>query len=40
MNNKQGKQLAFSIIKQLGLQPEILDLYPSEISGGMQKELQ
>ena len=36
-NNKQGKQLAFSIIKQLGLQPEILDLYPSEISGGMQK---
>ena len=39
MNNKQGKQLAFSIIKQLGLQPEILDLYPSEISGGMQKRV-
>ena len=38
-NNKQGKQLAFSIIKQLGLQPEILDLYPSEISGGMQKRI-
>ena len=38
-NNKQGKQLAFSIIKQLGLQPEILDLYPSEISGGMQKRV-
>ena len=37
--NKQGKQLAFSIIKQLGLQPEILDLYPSEISGGMQKRV-
>ena len=38
-NNKQGKQLAFSIIKKLGLQPEILDLYPSEISGGMQKRI-
>ena len=30
-NNKQGKQL--------GLQPKILDLYPSEISGGMQKRV-
>ena len=39
INNKQGKQLAFSIIKKLGLQPEILDLYPSEISGGMQKRV-
>ena len=39
INNKLGKQLAFSIIKQLGLQPEILDLYPSEISGGMQKRV-
>ncbi len=39
MSNKQGKQLAFSIIKQLGLQPDILDLYPSEISGGMQKRV-
>ena len=39
MNKKQGKILAFSIIKQLGLKPEILDLYPSEISGGMQKRV-
>ncbi len=39
MNNQQGKKLAFSIIKQLGLQPEILDLYPSQISGGMQKRV-
>ena len=39
MNNKEGKKLAFSIIKQLGLQPKILDLYPSEISGGMQKRV-
>ena len=39
INNKQGKQLALSIIKQLGLQSSILDLYPSEISGGMQKRV-
>ena len=39
INNKQGKQLAFSIIKQLGLKPDILDLYPSEISGVMQKRV-
>ena len=39
INNKRGKQLAFSIIKQLGLKPDILDLYPSEISGGMQKRV-
>ena len=39
INNKQGKQLAFSIITKLGLQPNILDLYPSEISGGMQKRV-
>ena len=39
INNKQGKQLAFSIIKQLGLHPGILELYPSEISGGMQKRV-
>ena len=39
INNKQGKQLALSRIKQLGLQPNILDLYPSEISGGMQKRV-
>jgi phospholipid/cholesterol/gamma-HCH transport system ATP-binding protein len=39
INNKQGKQLAFSIIKKLGLHPGILELYPSEISGGMQKRV-
>ena len=39
MDKKQGKKLAFSIIKQLGLKPDILDLYPSEISGGMQKRV-
>ncbi len=39
VSNKQGKKLALAIIKQLGLQPNILDLYPSEISGGMQKRV-
>ena len=31
--------LAVSIIKKLGLEPKILNLYPSEISGGMQKRI-
>ena len=39
INTKQGKQIALSIIEDLGLQPNILDLYPSEISGGMQKRV-
>ena len=34
-----GKKLALSIIKRLNLNPEILDLFPSEISGGMQKRV-
>ena len=39
LSNKDAKELAFSIIKRLGLNSEILDLYPSEISGGMQKRV-
>ena len=35
----EAKELALSIIKRLGLNSEILDLYPSEISGGMQKRV-
>ena len=34
-----GRTLALSIIKRLNLKPEILDLFPSEISGGMQKRV-
>ena len=34
-----GRKLALSIIKRLSLKPEILDLFPSEISGGMQKRV-
>ena len=39
LSDKDGKKLALSIIKRLGLNSEILTLYPSEISGGMQKRV-
>ena len=39
LTDKDAKGLALSIIKRLGLNSEILDLYPSEISGGMQKRV-
>ncbi len=39
LTDKDAKELALSIIKRLGLNSQILDLYPSEISGGMQKRV-
>jgi phospholipid/cholesterol/gamma-HCH transport system ATP-binding protein len=39
ISNKEGKKLALTIIKRLSLKPEILNLFPSEISGGMQKRV-
>ena len=39
LSDKDGKKLALSIIERLGLNSEILTLYPSEISGGMQKRI-
>ncbi len=39
LSNKEARELALSIIRRLGLNSEILDLYPSEISGGMQKRV-
>ena len=39
LTDKDAKELALSIIKRLGLNSEILDLYPSQISGGMQKRV-
>ncbi len=39
VNSKKAKEKAFSIIKNLGLSKNILDLYPSELSGGMQKRV-
>ena len=39
ISKSDGRKLALSIIKRLSLKPEILDLFPSEISGGMQKRV-
>jgi phospholipid/cholesterol/gamma-HCH transport system ATP-binding protein len=39
LSDKDGKKLALSIIERLGLNSKILTLYPSEISGGMQKRV-
>lgn len=39
LSKEDGKKLALSIIQRLSLKSEILDLYPSEISGGMQKRV-
>jgi len=39
LSKKDARILALSIIRKLGLEPKILDLYPSEISGGMQKRV-
>ena len=39
LSKVKGQELALSIIKRLGLSPKILNLFPSEISGGMQKRV-
>ncbi len=39
LSNINGKKLALSIIERLGLESKILNLFPSEISGGMQKRV-
>ena len=38
-NKKLAKEKALSIIKNLELNENILELYPSELSGGMQKRV-
>ena len=38
-NKKLAKEKALSIIKNLELDENILELYPSELSGGMQKRI-
>ena len=38
-NKKKAKEKAFSIIQNLELDKNILELYPSELSGGMQKRV-
>jgi len=37
LSKKIAKEIAGDIINQLGLAPNVLDLFPAELSGGMQK---
>ena len=39
LSKTDGQKLALDVVKNLGLKAEILNLYPSEISGGMQKRV-
>ncbi len=37
MNKKQAKEIAIEKLQSVGLSSKVADLYPSELSGGMQK---
>ena len=39
MNKKQAKVEAIRVLRQVGLAPDVADLSPSELSGGMQKRV-
>lgn len=39
MERKKAKTEAVRVLRQVGLAPDVADLYPSEISGGMQKRV-
>ena len=39
MNRKEARDIAMENILAVGLKPEVADLYPAEISGGMQKRV-
>ena len=39
MNRKQAREIAMEKIQAVGLRPEVGQLYPAEISGGMQKRV-
>jgi len=39
ISRKQGKELAIEKLAQVGMPAEVADLYPSELSGGMQKRV-
>jgi phospholipid/cholesterol/gamma-HCH transport system ATP-binding protein len=39
ITRKQGKELAIEKLAQVGMPPEVSDLFPSELSGGMQKRV-
>lgn len=38
-NKKEAKIVAIKVLRQVGLGADIADLYPSELSGGMQKRV-
>lgn len=39
MDRRQAKEIAIEKIKAVGLKPEVGNLYPAELSGGMQKRV-
>jgi len=39
MSRDDARQIAKDIITQLGLAPDVIDQYPAELSGGMQKRV-
>lgn len=39
MNKKKAKNEAIRVLRQVGLAPDVADLSPSELSGGMQKRV-
>ena len=39
MPRKEAKKAAISVLRQVGLAADVADLYPSELSGGMQKRV-
>ncbi len=39
LNKIEAKEIARDIVSQLGLGPQVLDLFPAELSGGMQKRV-
>lgn len=39
LNKSEARDLAYRKLKSVGLEERILDLYPSELSGGMQKRV-
>ncbi|MDR1693632.1 MAG: ATP-binding cassette domain-containing protein [Lactobacillaceae bacterium] len=39
LQKKQAKNEAVRVLRQVGLAPDVADLYPSELSGGMQKRV-
>lgn len=39
LNRKDAKEIAVEKLKQVGLNPQTADLFPAELSGGMQKRV-